>query len=149
MSVFPSAAQLAAWAGVCPGNHESAGKQRSGQVRKGNVHLKTTLIEAAGAAGRKKGSYFKDKFFRLKSRIGYKRAAMAIAHKIIKAAYHMLSTGESYKDMGDSYLDRLDQRRVAANLVRRLQGLGYEVELKRSSTLPLVEEVQGPEQNKP
>jgi transposase len=127
MTVFHSPRHLAAWAGVAPGNNESAGKRRPAKVRKGNVHLQTALVEAAGAAARKKGSYLKDKFFRLKARRGYKRAAMAIAHKILIAAYHMLSTGAPYRDLGDAYLDHLDKTRVAANLVNRLKRLGYQV----------------------
>jgi len=130
MSVFHSPRHLAAWAGVCPGNNESAGKRKGSRARKGNVHLKTALVEAAAAAARKKGSYLKDKFFRLKARRGYKRAAMAIAHKILVAAYHMLSTGAPYKDLGEAYLDRLDKKQVAGNLVRRLRRLGYKVEIQ-------------------
>lgn len=130
MTVFHSPRHLAAWAGVAPGNNESAGKRRRAKVRTGNVHLQTALVEAAGAAARKKGSYLKDKFFRLKARRGYKRAAMAIGHKILIAAYHMLRTGADYKDLGDAYLDRLDKTRVAANLVNRLRRLGYHVTIE-------------------
>jgi transposase len=129
MSVFQSAAHLAAWAGVSPGNNESAGKSKSTETRKGNVHLKTALVEAATSAARKKGSYLKDKFFRLKARRGYKRAAMAIAHKILKLAHRILSTTEEYQDLGDAYLDQRDERRVADNLVRRLERLGYQVQV--------------------
>jgi len=130
MSVFPSARHVAAWAGVCPGNNESAGKRKATSARKGNVHLRTALVEAAVAASRKKGSYLRDKFHRLRARRGPKRAAMAIGHKILVAAYHMLSTGTSYKDLGASYLDGLDTRRVTRNLVRRLERLGYGVTLQ-------------------
>jgi transposase len=130
MSVFHSPRHVAAWAGVAPGNNESAGKRRHAKVRKGNIHLQTALVEAAGAAARKRGSYLKDKFFRLKARRGYKRAAMAIAHKILIAAYHMLSTGAHYKDLGDAYLDHLDKTRVAANLVNRLKRLGFLVTIE-------------------
>ena len=129
MSVFKSAAHLAAWAGVSPGNNASAGKSKSTQTRKGNVHLKTALVEAATSAVRTTGSYLKDKFFRLKARRGYKRAAMAIAHKILKAAHRILSTAEDYKDLGEAYLDHLDEHRVASNLVRRLERLGYPVQV--------------------
>ena len=91
MSVFLSVYHLAAWAGVCPGNHESAGRQKSGRARKGNVHLRTILVGAAISAARTKGSYLKDKFHRLKARRGAMRAALAIApHKILVSAYHML-----------------------------------------------------------
>ena len=129
MTVFHSAKHLAAWAGVCPGNNESAGKRKSDRVRSGNVHLKTALVEAANAASRKKGSYLKDKFFRLKARRGHKRAAIAIAHKILIAAYHMLSTGSAYKDLGEPYLDRVAKHRVTSQLVHRLERLGYDVQL--------------------
>ena len=127
--VFKSAAHLAAWAGVCPGNNESAGKRKAGTARKGNVHLMTALVEAAHAASRKKDTYFKDKFFRLKARRGYLRAAVAIAHKILKAVHVMLSTGTDYRELGAAYLDASDARRVAGNLIRRLERLGYDVTL--------------------
>jgi transposase len=131
MSVFHSVHHVAAWAGVCPGNQESAGKRKSGRVRWGNVLLKTTLVEAATAAACAKGTYLRDKFFRLKARRGYKRAAMAIAHKILVAAYHMLSTGQAYRDLGETYLDRLGEQRITHHLVRRLERLGYLVHLER------------------
>ena len=127
MSVFFSVHHLAAWAGVCPGNHESAGKQKSGRTRKGNVHLRTILVGAAISASRTKGSYLKDKFYRLKARRGALRAALAIAHKILVAAYHMLAKGLGYRELGETYLD---QTRTAANLKRRLERLGYIVTLQ-------------------
>ena len=131
MTVFKSVAHLAAWAGVCPGNNESAGRHKRGQTRKGNVHLMTALVEAAQGAAITRGSYFRDKFHRLKSRRGYKRAAMAIAHKILKAAYVMLSTGAEYDDLGENYLDAIDADRVRGNLVRRLERLGYDVTVSK------------------
>ena len=134
MSVFHSANHLASWAGVCPGNHESAGKQKSGHARKGNVHLRTILVGAATSAGRTKGSYLKDKYHRLKARRGALRAALAIAHKILVAAYHMLAKGLAYRDLGEAYLDHLDQTRTAANLKRRLERLGYTVVLQLKET---------------
>lgn len=127
MSVFKSPAHLAAWAGVSPGNNESAGKRKRSAARKGNVHLMTALVEAAHGASRKKDSYLKDKFFRLKARRGYLRAAVAIAHKILKAVYAMLSTGAEYHDLGSAYLDAVDVQRVKGNLVRRLERLGFDV----------------------
>jgi transposase len=130
MSVFPSAAHLAAWAGVCPGNHESAGKQKSGRARKGNVHLRTMLVGAAISASRTKGSYLKDKYHRLKARRGALRAALAIAHKILVAAYHMLARNVPYHDLGEAYLDQIGQTRTVANLKRRLERLGYHVTLE-------------------
>lgn len=129
MSVFVSVHHLAAWAGLCPGSHESAGKRRSAAARKGNVHLRTMLVGAAMSAVRTKGSYFKDKFYRLKARRGAMRAAVAIAHKILVAAYHMLARRVDYRDLGEAYLDRIDQTRTATNLKRRLERLGYFVSI--------------------
>jgi transposase len=129
MSVFPSVSQLASWAGVCPGNNESAGKRKSSRVPKGNVYLKTALVEAANAAARTKGSYLRDKFYRLKARRGYKRAAVAIAHKILVSIYHMLSQNVCYSDLGDLYLDNLNKHHLTRNLVHRLERLGYSVTL--------------------
>jgi len=133
MSVFLSAKHLASWAGLCPGNYESAGKHKRGNSRKGNVHLSTALVGAAVSASRTKGTYLKDKYFRLKARRGGMRAAVAIAHRILIAAYHMLSTGESYRDLGDAYLDQLEEKRTANHLVRRLERLGYAVAIERKA----------------
>jgi transposase len=127
MSVFQSVSQLASWAGVCPGNNESAGKRKSSRIPKGNVYLKTALVEAANAAAQAKGTYLRDKFYRLKARRGYKRAAVAIAHKILTAIYHMLSQNVSYSDLGDLYLDTLNKNHLTRNLVHRLERLGYSV----------------------
>jgi len=129
MSVFESVSQLASWAGVCPGNNESAGKRKSSRIPKGNVYLKTALVEAANSAAKTKGTYLRDKFYRLKARRGYKRAAVAIAHKILVAIYHMLSQQVSYNDLGDLYLDKLNKHHLTRNLVRRLERLGYAVTL--------------------
>jgi transposase len=129
MSVFQSASQLASWAGVCPGNNESAGKRKSSRIPKGNVYLKTALVEAANAAAKAKGTYLRDKFYRLKARRGYKRAAVAIAHKILVAIYHMFSQQVSYNDLGDLYLDKLNKHHLTRNLVHRLERLGYAVTL--------------------
>lgn len=131
MSVFKSVAHLAAWAGVCPGNNESAGRRKRTPARKGNVHLMTALVEAAHGASSTRGSFLRDKFHRLKARRGYQRAAVAIAHKILKAVYVMLSTGAEYRDLGADYLDSIDAQRVRGNLVRRLERLGYVVSLTK------------------
>ena len=130
MSVFGGTSQLASWAGVCPGNNESAGKRNSSRIPKGNVYLKTALVEAATAAARTKGSYLRDKFYRLKARRGYKRAVVAVAHKILVAIYHMLSHQVCYHELGDLYLDKLNKHHVTRNLVRRLERLGYTVTLE-------------------
>lgn len=135
MSVFGSAAHLAAWAGVCPGNHESAGHHKPTPARRGNVHLKTSLVNAAIAAAKTKGSYLRDKYYRLKARRGGLRAAVAIAHKILVAAYHMLLKRVPYRELGDAYLDQIDTTRTAHQLVRRLERLGFAVELKAQESL--------------
>lgn len=129
MSIFPTHKHLAAWSGAAPGSNESAGKRRGGKTRKGNEHLLTALVEAANAATRKKDSYLKAKFFKLKARRGHKRAIVAIGHKIIVAAYYMLSRGEPYNELGATFHDRLHEERVVSNLVHRLEALGHRVTL--------------------
>jgi transposase len=133
MSVYPTAGHAASWAGICPGNHESAGKRQSGRPTPGNPHLKTVLCQAANAASRKRGSYLKDKFYRVKARRGHKCAVLAIGHKILVSAYHMLRDGTDYRDLGETYLDQRDADQVAQQLVRRLNTIGYEVTLKKAA----------------
>jgi len=130
MTAFGSPTRLASWAGVCPGNNESAGKKKSSRATKGNAHLRAILVQGAVAASRKRGSYFRDKYYRLKARRGANRAALAIAHKILVAVYHMLSSGQPYKDLGDAYLDSLSKHRTTNSLVERLKRLGYDVTLQ-------------------
>ena len=129
MAVFATARRLAAWAGVAPGNYESAGKPKGAAVRRGNVFLKSALFAAASAAVRTKGSYYRDKYNRLRARRGPVRALMAIAHKLLIAAFHLLATGEAFRDLGEGYLDQVARRRSTARLVQRLSNLGYEVTL--------------------
>lgn len=133
MDIFPSAAHAAAWTGVCPGNNESAGKRRGRAKRHGNAHLTSALVQAAMSASRKKGSYLKERFWRISARRGKKRAAMAVAHSILIAAYHMLKTGEGYRDLGVAYLDEKRKRTVERQLVKRLEALGHEVTLRPKS----------------
>jgi transposase len=133
MTVFPSARHVAAWAGVSPGNNESGGRRRPSIARKGNVHLVTTLVQAASGASRQKGTYLKDKYWRLRVRRGAMRALVAIAHKILIAAYHMLRDGKDYADLGEAYL----RQRTAPSkrkLVRELEALGYKVTLEAAPT---------------
>ena len=130
MSAFGSARRLAAWAGVCPGNHESAGRHKKSATRKGNLHLKATLMTAAVGAARTKGTFYKEKYYRLKPRLGAKRAAMAIAHKILVAVFHLLSSNVAFHELGAAHLDQQHKHRVAKGLVRRLDALGYDVLLR-------------------
>ena len=129
MGMFATARRLAAWAGVAPGNYESAGKPKGAATRKGNVFLKSALFAAASAAVRTKGSYYRDKYNRLRARRGPVRALMAVAHKLLVAAFHMLATGEAFRDLGESYLDQVARKRSTTRLVQRLRNLGYDVML--------------------
>jgi transposase len=133
MSVFGNVSQLASWAGICPGNNESGGKRKSSRIPKGNVYLKTALVEAANAAAKAKGSYLRDKFYRLKARRGYKRAAVAVAHKILVAIYQMFSHQACYNELGDLYLDKLNKHHLTRTLVHRLERLGYTVTLEQKA----------------
>ena len=133
MNVFGSVSQLASWAGICPGNNESGGKRKSSRIPKGNVYLKTALVEAANAAAKAKGTYLRDKFYRLKARRGYKRAAVAVAPKILVAIYHILSHRVCYNELGDLYLDKLNKHHLTRNLVHRLERLGYTVTLEQKA----------------
>ena len=109
MSRFPTADHLASWAGLCPGNNESAGKRKSGKTRKGDGWLREALVEAAWAAARTKGTYLNAQYHRLAGRRGKKRALVAVAHSIIIAIWHMLSDGEAYTDLGYGYFDQRDK----------------------------------------
>ena len=133
MAVFGSARRLAAWAGVCPANHESAGQAKRRGTRKGNVFLKTTLMTAAMGAARAKGTDFRDKFHRLKARLGAKKADMAIAHKILVAVFHILARTVSFQELGADDLDRRYKHGIAKRRVRRLGALGYAVMLQPKS----------------
>jgi transposase len=133
LNIFGTVAQLASWAGICPGNNESGGKRKSSRIPKGNVYPETTLIEAANAAAKAKGTYLRDKFYRLKARLAYKRAAVAVAHKILVAIYHMFSHQVHYHELGDFYLDKLNKRQLTTNLVHCLERLGYAVTLEQNA----------------
>jgi transposase len=130
MTVFRSARRLAAWAGVCPANHESAGRAKRRGTRKGNVFLKATLMTAAMGATRTKGTDLRDKFHRLKARLGAKKAALAIAHKILVAVFHRLARTVGFHELGADDLDRRHKHRIARRLIRRLDALGYTVMLQ-------------------
>jgi transposase len=130
MTAFPSAAHLASWAGVCPGNDQSAGKRRSGKNSKGPKWLRATLTEAALAATRKKDTYLSARYRRLRGRRGHNKALMAVSHSILTAAWHMLNTGEVYREAGADYYTRRNPDRATRNLVRRLEALGHRVTIK-------------------
>lgn len=127
---FPTAGHLASWAGICPGNHESAGKRRSGRTRKGSPWLRTALVEAAQAVSRAKKTYLAAQYHRLIARRGRKKAMIAVAHSILVIVYHLLTRGESYKELGNTYFDQRERHAVERRLTRRLENLGYKVTLE-------------------
>ncbi|NTU79085.1 MAG: IS110 family transposase [Chloroflexales bacterium] len=136
MSRFPSAKHLASWAGVAPGNNESAGKQRSGRTRPGNPALRKALAQAAHGAARQKDSYFQALYLRLAGRRGRNRALVAVAHALVVAIYHMLARQEPYRDPGGNYFDERKRESVVNRLVHRLEKLGYSVEVALQPAQP-------------
>jgi transposase len=133
MQQFPTAQHLASWAGICPGNNESAGKRFSGKTRKGNPWLRQVLIQVAHAAAHTKNTYLSAQYRRIASRRGGKRAAMAVAHSILVISYHLLSEGTTYQELGGNFFDERDRQAVERRLVRRLERLGYHVDLQPRS----------------
>jgi len=131
MSRFPTAGHLLAWAGLCPGQNESAGKRKSSRLRKGAPWLKTLLIQCAWAASRRQDSYYKAQFSRLKARRGPKKAICAVAASILTAIYHMLKDGTGHRDLGASYFDRRSIDAKAKRLVSQLTKLGFQVQLEQ------------------
>jgi transposase len=129
MSRFPSAGHLLSWGGMCPRNDQSAGKRRSTRLRKGDPWLKTTLIQCAWAAKNKKGSYLQAQYYRLRSRRGPQKAICAVAASILTAVYHILKNGTPYQDLGPEHFTRRSQPTQAQRHVRRLQQMGYTVQL--------------------
>ncbi len=127
---FPTHSHLASWAGMCPGNNESAGKRKSGKTRKGNSHLRTALVEAAQAAARKRDSYLSAQYRRLAARRGKKKAIIALGHSLLIIAYHVLKRRVDFQDLGPTYFDERDRTNVERRLVRRLERLGYKVALE-------------------
>jgi transposase len=127
MAQFPSAQHLASWAGLCPGNNESAGKRRSGATRDGNKWLRRTLCQSAWAVTRKKDCYLSAQFRRLAARRGTKRAVMAVAHTMLIIAYTMLKTGRSYHELGGNYLEQINKDQLQRYFLKRLQKLGLTV----------------------
>jgi transposase len=133
MTRFPTAAHLASWAGMCPGNNESAGKRKTGKTRKGDVWLRTALVEAAHASSRARNTYLGAQYHRLISRRGKKKAVIAVGHTILTIAYHLLNDGTEYADLGPHFFDERDEQYVTRRLVNRLESLGYSVQLERSA----------------
>ncbi len=127
MTPFPSHAHLASWAGISPGNNESAGKKRSGKTTKGSRWLRQALVQAAWAASHKKDSYFQAHARNLMHRRGRKRGLVAVAHSLLTVIYHILKGGTAYRDLGAQFLDRIRATQLVRFHVRRLQQLGLQV----------------------
>jgi len=130
MSRFPTSKHAASWAGLSPGNNESAGKHYSGRTKKGNRPLRSGLLQAAWAASRTKNTYLSAQYRRLAGRRGKKRAIVATAHSILVIAYHILKNQQPYQELGGNYFDERKKESVAHRLTKRLENLGYEVDLK-------------------
>jgi transposase len=127
MKPFKSAGHLASWVGVCPGNHESAGKRRSGRTTKGNGWLRVTLVQCAWAASHTKGTYLAAQYKRLAARRGKKRALVAVGHTLLGIVYAVLRKKSVYRELGADYLDRQDKEKLTARLLKRLDKLGVKV----------------------
>jgi transposase len=130
MHRFPSAKHLASWAKLCPGTDESAGKRRPAGTGRGNPYLRATLVEAAWAASRTRGTYLAAQFHRLAARRGKKRAVVAVAHSILTIAYSILRDGTTYQDLGANYFDERSKEATTRRAVRRLERLGYKVTIE-------------------
>ncbi len=133
MSRFPTAAHLASWAGMCPGNNESAGKRKTGKTRKGDPWLRKALTEATKAAARSKDTYLAAQYHRLRGRKGPAKATGAVRHSILVACWHILDQQVPYDELGGDYFDRRrDPDRETRALVRKLEGLGHTVTLAKA-----------------
>jgi transposase len=130
MARFGTAARLAAWAGVAPGNDESAGKQRSGRTRPGNQPLRTVLTQMAHAAAHTKGTYLSTLYHRLAARRGRKRAIIAVAHSMVVSTFHRRSRQEPYQELGANDFDEQQRHHLVDRLTRRIEQLGYHVHLE-------------------
>jgi transposase len=137
MSRFASDRHCASWAGICPGNHESAGKRRSGKTRKGNPYLREALVECANAAARTKNTYLRAQYEQIKRRRGHKKAIVALAHSILIATYHILKDNVPYHDLGgDYFIRRADPDRIAKRLIAQLERLGHTITLQPPPPTP-------------
>ena len=130
MTQFPSAAHAASWAGLCPGNAESAGKRFSGRTRKGDRYIRRILVQSAWAAARTKDCFLAALFSRIAQRRGMKKAAVAVAHRLLKVVYSLIAEGGVYRERGGDYFDRRQPAQTAKRLTRRLERIGFQVTLQ-------------------
>lgn len=129
MKRFPTAGHISSWAGVCPGNNESAGKRRSGKTRKGNKILKSTLVECAQSAVRRKDTFFYAQYQRISMRRGKKRAILAVAHSILISIYYMIKEDKEYEDLGADFYNKFNKEKKANAYMKKLKELGYDVQI--------------------
>ncbi|HJP93155.1 MAG TPA: IS110 family transposase [Pyrinomonadaceae bacterium] len=133
-AVFPSAANLTSWAGICPGNKQTGGKRLSGRTRKGNTYLRAALVQAAWGATMKKHSYLSSQYFRLVKRLGRKKALVAVAHSLLVITYHVLENDQTYTDLGGDYFDRKYVEQQRDYYIHRLRMLGLKVDVEELAT---------------
>ena len=131
MSLFPSAQHLSSWAGMAPGNRQSAGKRKSGRTTKGNRYLRATLCESAQAIGRMKPNFLSQQFHRIAARRGRKRATIAVGHSILMICYHLLKRKTNYVELGASFYDQRKEESIVRHVLKRLESLGYAVSLEK------------------
>jgi transposase len=127
MTRFPSAGHLASWAGLCPGNNESAGKRRAGKTTKGSPYLRTVLVQAAWAASHSRGTSLAGQYHRLVKRMGKKKALVAVAHSILVIVYHMLSRRTRYAELGENVIKQRSVHAQSQRLIRQLEALGCKI----------------------
>jgi transposase len=133
MDIFPNEMHLSSWAGMSPGNNESAGKKKPGSTTYGNKCLKAMLIEFAWVASRTRDTYLRSKYHSLVGRRGKKRTLVALGHKILIMCYHILKYKRPYKELGGDYLDKRRKDRITRSYIKRLNHLGYEVTLREAA----------------
>jgi transposase len=133
MQRFPSSRHLASWAGLCPGNHQSAGHNRSGKSHRGNRWIKAVMVEVAWAASRSKDTYCQALYRRLVPHRGKKRALVALANSLLQAVWFILSRRQSYRDLGGDHFEQLHREKTTQALVRRLERIGYRVTLEQAA----------------
>jgi transposase len=136
MEVFQTPERAASWAALCPGNRESAGKRKSGKTRKGNRYLRRALVQVAWAVSHCKDNYLRARYWRLAGKVGKKKAALAVAHQVLKVIFLMIRDQTRYKELGGNFYDKIDPIRAKNKLITRLNALGWEVTLTPVSPLP-------------
>jgi transposase len=144
MHQFQTPERAASWSGLCPGNHESGGKRMNGKTRKGNKWIRGALSQVGWAVSHCKDNYLRAMFWRLAARRGKKKAAIAVAHRVLKIAFFIIRDGATYRELGGDYFDKLDPGRTQRKLVQRLEALGYEVHLKLTPPNTKTEGAQRP-----